>query len=334
MTNSIHPVYLLLGPEQGTKSDFIKDLSAQLTKRIGSTPEIHKYYPFETSINHIISVIRNGTLFSDHIIAILSNVESIKRKEDLTLLSDYCRNPADNVTLLLLSDAVRIDIDKKIGKSLDSSAKKIFWELFYNQKENWIRRFFSQKSISISAEAVELLLELVENNTAEMKQECDKLALFFNTGHEITVTDIETYIYHSKEENIFTLFDALADRDLSHSLEILQKILLSGESQGVGILAGLLYQYRKLLKLLSMVKDHQYKPEEAFPKLQIRGKRSQKTYLKGLKNYTRDNLEDILVTIGEYDTYVKEYQSQARELLLSLFIYYCICDSCSISTPR
>jgi DNA polymerase-3 subunit delta len=314
------PVYLLLGPEHGTKSEFIKKIRHGLEEALHEPPELHRFYPFETNMQEIISLLKNGSLFSKHKLVIISHVEAV-RKEQLALLIDYCGRPSSEATLLLVSDEIRVD--PKLRSAVPKEQQTIFWELFDHQKESWLYRFFNGKNITLKPEAMELFLDMVENDTREMRKECEKLATFFGPGSVITAEDIETFIYHSKEENIFTLFNAMADRDFPLSLEIMQKLLLSGEAQPVQVLGGLLWQFRKLLSLHHLLED-QYSRKEAFTKLKLKSKRMQNNYVSGHKNYSREKVERIIVTIAQYDGYIKEMQTDAHPLLMSLFLFHCV----------
>ena len=101
--------------------------------------------------------------------------------------------------------------------------------------------FFRQKKITIAPEAVEYILDMVENNTRDMRVECDRLAQFFGPDTVIGLESVEQYIYHSKEENVFTLFDKICERSLAGAAEVLDKILLSREAEAVQITSGLLH---------------------------------------------------------------------------------------------
>lgn len=314
-------IHLLLGPETGEKERFLDELRTQLTKAIGSPPELSSFYAFDTPVDELLSIVRNGSLFSAHRLVVLKGAEEITKKGDVDLLSDYFAHPAPDATLCLLSDAP--GIDKRIEKAAPSGAKRIFWELFENQKRGWVMQYFRRADISISSEACELLLEMVDNNTRDLQRECDKLSLFFAASRAIEEADVESYIYHSKQENVFTLFDRVAAADFAASLEILQSILLSGETNGVALLAGLLWQFRRLHEIRGYL-DASYGATEACTKAKVRGKRAQRSYLAGSKNYNARDLENIISLIARYDGFVRGARSGREGLVLELFLYYCI----------
>ena len=273
-------VYLLLGPEEGEKEIFIKNEIKKIKTKLQKKPQIYTFYPFDTAMIDIVSSLQNEDLFSDHRIVILKNIEEIKLKQDIDILSNYIKKPSPNSTLMLLSATFK-GIPKKIENSLPKENKTIFWEMFENKKVEWIRNYFKSKSIKIDPDAVQFLLNMVENNTKELKKECSTLALFFGENSTLKLEELEKYVYHSKHENIFTLFESITKRDLDSSLDILDNILLSKESDSIAILSGLLWQVRNLLQLKMLLKEN-YSFEDAFLKIKIKYlsmPNSQKTFV-------------------------------------------------------
>jgi DNA polymerase-3 subunit delta len=216
-----------------------------------------------------------------------------------------------------------IQIDKRLDRAVPKQAKRIFWEMFENQKAGWVKRFFQQRDMRIHDEAVEMLLELVENNTRDLGRECGHLALYLGKGHAVTEEDVEAFMYHSKEENVFTLFDRLASAEFEGSLEVLQKILQSRESGGVQLLAGLLWQFRRL-RTYQRLRREQYSVQEACGKAGIRGKRNQRTYATAAEHYTLPDLERIVMLIARYDALLRTVRTEVEPLLLQMFLYYCL----------
>ena len=318
--NNPEPVYLFLGPEIGQKFDEIRGIKESFRKQSGTTPEAHKFYPYDTSIGEVISLMKNGALFSNFKFVTFMNVEDLK-KNDIAELVSYIKSPGTDCTLFLVSD--KTSVDKKITSAIPKKSVRIFWELFENQKKTWISNYFRKEKMGISTDAIEMILEMVENNTNDMRNACSKLVIFFGEDSRIEEEDIERFIYHSKEENVFTLFKKIAAGDFASSVEILHKIALSGEGSPIQLISGLQWQFRKLLTL-SQLFSKQYSREEALTKAQIRGKRNQQTYIDGLKSYSTPDLQNIIVLIAKYDILAREMNKDNHLILMELFIYYCV----------
>jgi DNA polymerase-3 subunit delta len=315
-------VFLLLGPEEGEKALFIKSTLAKIAKALGESPELYRYYTFEATVADVLAILRNGSLFSRHRAVILNNVEDIKRRDDVSLLEEYLVNPAENATLFLVSSAVK-GVDRKIEQAVSPQNRKIFWEMFENKKLDWITRFFRERGMGIDQEAAAFLLEMIQNNTRDLREECNKLAQFFGDGSELRVEMIEKYIYHSKEENVFTLFERIASKDLAASQGVLGKILLSRESDPASLLSGLLWQIRKLQRMKALL-ENSYPLDEVFGKLRLRNRKAQRIYLNAHRNYTREEVQSLIVLINEFSIRIRSVTGELSTLLLQLFVYYAI----------
>ncbi len=322
--------YLLLGPEEGEKSAFIDDLKKQIAAEDPAC-ETSTFYPYETEISSVVGMMRNGSLFASKKLVILRNAELIKR-DDAALLGDYLKSPGKDVTLVLVSSGMEKDIAKAISSAVPKERRKMFWELFENQKRSWLASYFARQQMEVTPEATELILELVENNTREMKSACDQLALFFGPGSCISVDEVDTFIFHSKEENVFTLFGKIGQHDFSGAVESLRKLLLSGEGNPIQLYAGLLWQFKRLLSLSSWT-DVQYSPEEACNRVGIRGKRNQGNFIEANRNFTTAELKRIVVLIARFDALVRETRTDMHGLLMELFLYYVIIKKGEMPEP-
>lgn len=243
-------VYLFTGPEAGEKSDAINVLREDAVKKNGSIDE-YKYYATDTRITDVVSQLRNASLFSPALFIVLRNAESIKLKSDTDLLSDWVKASSDSPNVLVLVSDEN-SVDKKLESKIPAANKKIFWEMFENQKPQWLQNFLRKNGYSADAEAIELILDMVENNTESLRSECSRFFYCFEKGHRISVSDVEKILAHNRTENAFTLFEAMADSSrspaqrLETSLDILQKIRASRDSNSVALISGLLYSFRQL----------------------------------------------------------------------------------------
>ena len=315
-------LYLLLGPEEGDKDAFVERLINRISKSIGQAPEIHRFYSFDSEVSEVLAALRNGALFSPYRVALLRNIELLTRKRDLDQLSQYAMHPAAQSTLVMLSEEIG-RIDKRLEKLVPKENKVIFWELFENQKMGWILNYFKKRNIRIDSQAASFLLEMVENNTRELKDTCEKLSIFFGEGSEIGYADVEKILYHSKDESVFTLFDKIAGRDLEASLEVLAKLLLSREADAVSLLGGLLFQIRKLRSLKLLI-EKRYSPQEAFTRVKITSKRTQKIYSTAMQQYSLQEIRAIVQLIARFDYRVRSLGGVLQPNLLQLFLYYLI----------
>ncbi|OQY39337.1 MAG: DNA polymerase III subunit delta [Spirochaetaceae bacterium 4572_7] len=314
-------VYLFLGPEEGKKKGEIDKIEKALIKSLGENPEKHLFYPFEKKISEIVSLMKNGSLFSDHKFIVINNAEEIKKKSDVELLIEICKKPVKGNTLILKSN--NNGIDKKIEKVIPKNNKIIFWEMFENQKKDWITSYFNSFEQRINPDAVDHILEMVENNTSELKMACEKISFFFDKGKVITEDEIDTYLYHSREENVFSLFEKISFKDLEGALEINSKLALSSDNTPIAIVSGLLWQFKRLLNLKISV-SQRIPVQEAMTKQGIRGKKNQKNYQTALGNYSLHELQKIILILSDHDFMLRNAKTEMQKIIIELLIYKCL----------
>jgi DNA polymerase III subunit delta len=315
--------WLLLGPEEGEKAAFVSSLIDAAAKREGGRPEVLRFYPSEGDLRGFLEGLQTGDLFAQHRVAQITDIDQLG-KADVDRLCAYLSSPASDVTVLLLSSSSYLgarDAASRAQKLVPEAQRKVFWELFQGQKMGWVVKFFSGRSMRIDKAAAEYLLDVVESNTRDLKAECEKLALFQGKGATIALDTVEQFVFHSKEENAFTLFDRLAERTLEASLEVLHKILLSPPFEGIAVLGGLLLQWRRLLEL-ELLREEGLSFEAAVERAGIRGKRNQQSFRSALKSYSLEEVRAVIALTADYHASLRSYRSELQGLLLSQYLYY------------
>jgi DNA polymerase-3 subunit delta len=312
-------VWLLLGPEHGQKQDFIDELKSGLAKKHGEPPEIHKFYAFETPFSEVLSLLQNGDLFAAHKLVLVQNADDYK-KADVDLIKGYAAKPAAESTLILTSDETKADA---LGRAVPKDQTKVFWEMFENQKKGWVIGHFKSVGLTLEGDAAEFFLEMVDNSTDQIRLEAQKLLAFFGQGARITLDDLEQFLVHTKEENVFTLFERIAAQEFPKALEVLKKILSSKETEGIGLLAGLTWQFKNLLAFQGKLRER-VPPDEAFSVLKVFGKKAQANLQTGARHYSLGDLQAILVLTADFDHRLRQYRAEHHSLLLELYLYYVV----------
>lgn len=315
--SSLPSVLLYVGPEDGQKADALDELRSRIEKQTGDRPEEHRVYLPEQSVGEAIEILSTGSLFASYRLVLLSDAAQIKRKDEVAAIKSYLAAPSSEATLVLLSDEVKVD--GKLDRAVPAKQKTIFWELFDNQKRSWVVGYFRKRGVQIEPEAVDLFLELVENNTQELRAEADKLIVYSDDG-QIRLDDVERHVYHSREESVFTLHKQLVDGDLQAALVVLQKMTGSGSGEPVALIGGLLFQVRRTLSLRALL-DQRIAFDEACSRLGIRGKRIQRDYREAVDRFSHTELERQLRLLIEYDAVFRELGGGLHQVLLELMLY-------------
>lgn len=317
-----NPIFLFTGPEFGQRDDAVAEVKKSQKKQFGEIDE-HLFYLAETPFSQIMTILQSGTLFSNGVCVVCKNAELLKKKEDFQTISAWLENADFSSVLILISD--EISVDAKLEKLVPPANRKKFWEMFENKKTEWVANFFDKNGYKIKNDVVSLILDLVENNTQALKNECSRFFACFPKGYEITEKDVENVLTHNKEENVFTLFNEISNAKtpqnvrLEKGLEILQKIRLSKENFSVVIIAGLASCFRKL------VLWHKNGEQAIFGAMQ------QRQYREAAKIWSLGQATAILANLASADMEIRSGGNQLEDVILQKTIYEIVMKNGSVT---
>ena len=334
------PVYLYTGPEFGLRNEAVEKVKTSLKKKYGDVDE-HLFYLLETPISEVINILSGGTLFTAATCVVCKNAELIKKKDDIALVSEWIASMTgssggksgasgsddveDSSVLILVSD--EISVDSKLEKLIPDSNKKKFWEMFEKDKLPWVQNYFSKNGFKIERDAAQLVLDMIENNTEALKNECSRFFVCFQKDHVITSDDVDSVLTNNREETAFTLFNRIAAAEVpvqkrfEDGLTILQKIGLSKDKSSVLLIAGLASCFRKLA-LWHTICPNGYTAD--FSTLKSNGFYSsvmQTQYRNAAKIWSSGQTAAILAVLASADMEIRSGGSLMEEIILQKMLY-------------
>jgi DNA polymerase-3 subunit delta len=322
-------VYLLLGPEKGQKQETINKIRDSLNKEYDNQVDFSKYYAFDDNNDQMYIDLNNNSLFASHSLIILHNIDSLK-SADVTNILKYLERPNESATFILTSDEFSL---KSPASKIATKLKKettMFWGLQENQLFGWVKSFFRNNSLQIDDNAVQYILDQTDNDTLELKIICNQLAFFFSVNKKTSVIcedDIETFVHHSKSENAFSLFYAIAQAKLDDALEIATVLLERDNTSRYTLVPGLLWSFRRLTSVSNLCTQG-YSPSQAFSKANvlerpnaIRSKKDQGIYSLALRNYSYADLKRILEVLLEADIEIRTAGNDTVQIYVERLIY-------------
>ena len=315
-------VHLLLGPEAGRKRAFVEQIVAAAEERHGDV-EVLRAFPYDNDLIDLVATLRTPGLFIAHRVVLLQEAQDLRAGNQLGALVAYCEDPAAASTLIIAAGGMGRDLPAALTRAVAKERTRIFWEMFDNEKQGWLLHYFRSREIRIDAAACALILELVPADVAALEALCGNLASFFGAGAAISAPEIEQYLYHSKEETVFSLFDRVAERDLQGSLETLTTLLLSRRGDAVQIIGVLLSQFQRLTQLKELLAARTSQAA-ALQKLRITGKRLQRTYQEAHRRYSDAEMEPIYRLLLEFDARARLFSQELTEPLLQLLLYHVV----------
>ena len=311
--------YIFLGPELGKKQDAI---DAVKKKYSGSSAEESVFYAGETPVGTIADTLQNISLFAEYRIIIVKNIELIKKKEEIELIASCIKNLGKDTVLILLSDEIKLSagFTTSLDNAVPSANRQIFYEMFEREKNEWLRNFFKREGYAIDKDAIAAILELVENNTAALKNECFRLINFIgNKDHTVTAADIEKWFSHNREESAFTLFSRIACGDKTQALSSLA-VMLAAKESAQSILAGLAWCFRKLGDYIALAEKGDANNFVELKKIGLSSPKAKDDYIAASRRFTAKNTQACLALTAEYDLLLRSPVSVMTNILMDRYI--------------
>ncbi len=322
------PVYLFTGPEFGERNDQVDLIKESLKKKFGTIDQF-VLYASDVRIVDVVAQLRMESLFVPAKCIVLREAELIKKKDDIELLSGWIKSvTSDSSLLILVSD--EISVDSKLDKLIPKEHKKVFWEMFEDRKEEWVRNYFRKNGLGINPDACGTILDMVENNTEALRTECSRFFLCFPKDYVVTVSDVEQILAHNREESAFTLFDSMTDFNLSpkkrfeNALLILQKILMTkagSSGGGVMLIAGLTSCFRKLAVWHKLHSVGNYPDEIALKAGGFVSKKARNQYSRASRVWTAGQAAAITALLAETDMEIRSSGMALQNTRLYLLLY-------------
>jgi len=338
MAVSSAKVYIFLGPELGKKNDAVNAVKAKI-----SNAEEYVFYAGETSINIVADTLLNISLFAEKRIIIVKNAELIKKKDEVELLTSCLKNMEENTALILLSDEYKLaaGLEDACLQGAPKANRQIFYELFEKEKHEWIKQFFRREGFNIEKDCIDVILEMVENNTDALKRECSRL-IHFAKGQAIeseeqtdkskgqidklegqiinlSLCEVEKWLFHNREESPFTLFSRIAAGDLSKALESLA-IMLAAKESASGIMASLTSCFRKLSDYLSLIETGNSNNSFELKKIGLSSPKAKDDYAAASRRYNAESVEACLAVTAEYETLLRSPAAVMENILMDRYI--------------
>jgi DNA polymerase-3 subunit delta len=318
------PVYIFLGPELGKKHSAIEEIRKKISDNAAREETV--FYAGETPVDQIVFEMQNQSLFAQSRLFLIKNAEAIKKKDEIDSLASCVRELEEGTVLIIISEETRLaaGLDNLVPKE----NKRVFYELFENEKNEWVRNYFTQRGFRIDADGIETVLELVENNTEALARECSRLMHFLRDPQKpeqaqtISAAEVEQWLSHNREESAFTLFSRVAAGDFPKALESLKAILAEKKFQDRTpqiMLAGIASCFRKLRSYHALLKSGQAGTYE-LKSIGISAPASRADYASAARRYTADAADACLALTAEYDLLLRTMGNSFESILLDAWL--------------
>jgi DNA polymerase III subunit delta len=304
----LNNIYVLYGEEKKLIEIEKDKIVKELISDDNDNNNISKYNLLQTTIDEVIEDAATIPLLSDKKIIIANDAFFLTATDvtsninhNIDKLIKYINNPNPETTLIFILNHNKLDERKKIVKEIrKKTIIKEFAKL--NQKGLLIcaKNSFKENGYKIDDDALNLLVNRVENSLEILMQEMDKLMMYKVDEKEIFQVDVDDLVPKPISDNIFDLTNAVVERDLEKTLELYEQLLVRNE-EPIKIIVILANQFR-LTYQTKRLKKKGYSDQEIADKLGIHPYRIK---LASEINLSENTLLNYLEKLADLDIGIK-----------------------------
>ncbi len=243
------PVYLFLGPEAYERNRCRKVLIERVLPDGDLENGFTRHDLDEISLDEALDDARSLSLFaSNRLIWITSaelplpkgraaaadDVEGGGKESSAAGLAGYLKDPSPGVVVVL--DSSRYDFDgedktkqERVRKFYSAVPNVVEFPRFSPAEARRLAQELAKKSgLKVGAPELDLLVEALGADASRVTTEIEKLSLFAG-GRQITAEEMTALIPNARATTIFALVNALARKDRTASLDLLDTLVREGE---------------------------------------------------------------------------------------------------------
>ena len=247
----------------------------------------------------------------DNCLFLTSDVESKHEEKVLEIL----KNSSDDIDIFFILKNDKVDKKGKIFNYVKEHGQVL--EFLNISKEEWplyIKKYFKNKDIEITSEAVEELSNRVDGDLNRFINEAEKLCLYKNP---ITVTDVALMVAKPLEDDAFQMSNALFRGENGVAISIYRDLKLLGQKFTDALIPMLASQFR-FISQVCFLDSKGLEKEEIAKELSANPFRV-KMALKNARNVSRKQIANVLDKLYNLDLQIKSGQID-RSYGLELFL--------------
>jgi len=227
----IHPVYVFLGEDGGTKEEFLRSIIDRLFSDKRQEEQVLStavFYGDDTEVESVVENANTYSFLSDKRVIV---VHDFDKMSNLNVLSEYMNTPNSSTVLVLLSK------NKSVPKKFDESASRhgrvsIFWPMFRNEGEQWFYSRLKEMRIKAEKDAVDYIFDVSGTGRDELNVQLQFLVSYLSEGEVLTLEKAQDAVARLNTYTVFDLCNALFVKNSGEILSIFHHLLDYGEDLG------------------------------------------------------------------------------------------------------
>ncbi|MBW1689531.1 MAG: DNA polymerase III subunit delta [Deltaproteobacteria bacterium] len=274
-TGALASFYLFYGPEEFRIELILDEIKTKLIPESAKDFNLETLYAEDVPAREVINRARLIPFMSPRRLLIVRGTEHYS-KGDRELFLAYLDDPVDSTCIIWVSRVT--ELKGPFYKRFQDSGRAVnFKKLTERQAYGWMHKRAEELGVHIDREAAAFLYQMVGSSLRDIYSELWKLSVRFPQSR-IGVEQIKDLATFSRLFTVFELVDHLSHRDVSHALEVLNRLFETQGRDSKSVL-GVLGMVARQIRLISQAKAG---------KREARGKRAVVERLKPLPNFVID----------------------------------------------
>lgn len=309
----MNKIYLIYGEE-----DYF------INKEIDKIKNEYKDYEvvsYDMTLNNISDALEDalmGSLFSSNKLIICTNSffltgTKCEIEHKIDDLLKYLTIDSDNI-LVISVNSDTLDNRKKIVKELNKFKVIKCDKLKPNELNKFIKDYCKNNDYKINEDAVNLMIERLNDNLYIISSELDKMFLY-KEDDVITKKDVSEVVSRVINTNIFDLINVIVEKNIDKALFVYDDLLLINEEE-IKLIVTLANQFRLIYQVKSMFKS-------GYSELDISKSLGVHPYRIKLANGVNIKMDDILKilrSLASLDENIKTGKVDKKEAFLKFIL--------------
>ncbi|MDI6703523.1 MAG: DNA polymerase III subunit delta [bacterium] len=313
----IKPLYLFLGEEDYEKKETIERLKDVLfQKRELMELNFITLYGDTTDVRTIINTCETLPILVKKRLVVINRADLLS-KEDRDKLGMYVKNTSPTTCLVI--QAKSWDASHNLFLNILKRGRVVrFFLPFEREVSSFIVRYLKRFGKGITSDAINLLIENVGRDKANLTKEMEKLLLYRREKSVFEKEDITDLVSKVRLVSIFDLIDLIGEGKIHNALIILNQ-LLAKEEHPLKILATLTSHLRLIFETCILLNDKKSSTQmEDY--LRLRSKKRLNLLIKQARLFSKKNLIKIWKRLLETDLAIKSKDKKLHPLIMELLI--------------
>lgn len=235
------PVYWLEGEEEFFIDKAMQYAEHHILNEEEASFNLSVFYGKDASWADVINACRRYPMFAERQVVLLKEAQQMK---DIEKLESYVENPLGSTVFVVAYKEKKLDARKKFAKTIKEKGVLVSTKKMYDRDlPEWTQELLQTKGLTITPKGLALLVDHIGNDLVRIENEIDKLSVNLGKRTSISEDDIERYIGVSKDYNVFELQSALAAKDLSRSIRIIQYFESNPKAGPIQLILPSLYSF-------------------------------------------------------------------------------------------